>query len=384
MQAWRVLYTKQLQKKKKTYQDGFAVVRASGAVALLDEAGKELARAGGPLPAGEDWATCEGATVFEGFLVNGDGECPPCEVPGLAAGPAAAAGAAAIGDGAAPSHQQPASCARASWGTPASAAGAGVQRSGWGARAARPLLQPPQQKQQPAQAPLQQPMQQCTEQPLQPPLQQLRAAPPCDPAMQWQPGGRPGQATQPCGGTRAGVPRDGMRLHVVPTWRHAMLHVRRWGCMHVQTALTATCHEDMQNCCQGSSVPLPNACLECGPHTHRPSKPACPADDDILSMLCGGSAVGSTSGGGGGGGGGGAGGLGGGPGAAGGLGGGPGGSFGSSNTAACGPGAAAPSMAAAGSFSGLVSVATAGMSFPFLALHSVVCQPCCVQAGCLV
>jgi hypothetical protein len=40
--AARVLYTKQLQKKKKTWQDGFVLIRASGSAVLLDEDGKEL------------------------------------------------------------------------------------------------------------------------------------------------------------------------------------------------------------------------------------------------------------------------------------------------------------------------------------------------------
>jgi hypothetical protein len=100
MAAWRVLYTKQLQKKHKTYHDGFVVVRDSGAVALLDDSGHELAAAAAPLPAEEDWARCEGVgDVFPGFLVNGDEECAPYEVPGFrggdANGPAAAAAAAA-------------------------------------------------------------------------------------------------------------------------------------------------------------------------------------------------------------------------------------------------------------------------------------------------
>jgi hypothetical protein len=42
--AARVLYTKQLHKKKKTWQDGFVLVRASGSALLFDEDGKELGR----------------------------------------------------------------------------------------------------------------------------------------------------------------------------------------------------------------------------------------------------------------------------------------------------------------------------------------------------
>jgi hypothetical protein len=41
--AARVLYTKQLQKKKKTWQDGFVLIKASGPALLYDEDGKELA-----------------------------------------------------------------------------------------------------------------------------------------------------------------------------------------------------------------------------------------------------------------------------------------------------------------------------------------------------
>jgi hypothetical protein len=85
MGAFRVLYTKQLTKKRKTYADGFVVLRPSGA-ALLDEAGRELALAAGPLPAGSDWGEAEGVDVFEGFLVNGDGACGPEELPGAAGG----------------------------------------------------------------------------------------------------------------------------------------------------------------------------------------------------------------------------------------------------------------------------------------------------------
>lgn len=41
--AARVLYTKQLQKKKKTWQDGFVLIRVGGSALLYDEEGKELA-----------------------------------------------------------------------------------------------------------------------------------------------------------------------------------------------------------------------------------------------------------------------------------------------------------------------------------------------------
>jgi hypothetical protein len=95
MPTWRVLYTKQLTKKRKTYTDGFVVVRASGATALLNENGSELAVASGPLPAGDDWASCEGVALFDGFLVNGDAECGAHEVPGLGGPDAAAAACAA-------------------------------------------------------------------------------------------------------------------------------------------------------------------------------------------------------------------------------------------------------------------------------------------------
>jgi len=115
-----VLHTKQLTKKRKTYNDGFVVVRASGAVVLLDEGGKELATASAPIPASDDFASSEGITVFDGFLVNGDSECAPCEVPGLGGGGGGAAeGGVALNCAAAPPaaasaqplHPQPQRCA---------------------------------------------------------------------------------------------------------------------------------------------------------------------------------------------------------------------------------------------------------------------------------
>ncbi len=71
-QAFRVLYTKQLTRKLKTYNDGW-LVRDGSRVRLLDDAGMDLAA--GRLPASlQLTAVSEGITVFDGFLVDCDEE----------------------------------------------------------------------------------------------------------------------------------------------------------------------------------------------------------------------------------------------------------------------------------------------------------------------
>lgn len=71
-QAFRVLYTKQLTRKLKTYNDGY-LVRDGTRVRLLDDAGMDLAA--GRLPASlQLTAVSEGITVFDGFLVDCDEE----------------------------------------------------------------------------------------------------------------------------------------------------------------------------------------------------------------------------------------------------------------------------------------------------------------------
>lgn len=68
----RVLYTKHLTKKRKTWSDGFVDVSAQRSATLSDEQGQALATA--RLPAGEDWAEdTEGlrlpAAYFWGLLI---------------------------------------------------------------------------------------------------------------------------------------------------------------------------------------------------------------------------------------------------------------------------------------------------------------------------
>ena len=73
MQTFNVLYTKQLHKKKKSWNDGRVVVKPTGFATLRDDDGKELSTA--RISKHIDFAEGEGITCFEGFLVNGDGAC---------------------------------------------------------------------------------------------------------------------------------------------------------------------------------------------------------------------------------------------------------------------------------------------------------------------
>ena len=79
-QAFKVLYTKQLMRKLKSYNDGF-LIRDGSRIRLLDDTGRELAT--GRLPASLQLsATSEGITAIEGFLVDCDEElAPAAEVP---------------------------------------------------------------------------------------------------------------------------------------------------------------------------------------------------------------------------------------------------------------------------------------------------------------
>ena len=75
---FRALYTKHVRQKNKVYHDGFVLLRASSVLlALTDEAGRTLAVASAPAPAEQhpasDPRAC-GLTVFDGFLVDLDGE----------------------------------------------------------------------------------------------------------------------------------------------------------------------------------------------------------------------------------------------------------------------------------------------------------------------
>lgn len=207
MQAWRALYTKQLQKKRKTYADGFVVMCPSGTVVLQDDSGKELAVASGPLPGGEGWGSCEGVAVFEGFLVNGDGECPPEELPN--GGPAASNNMPPDGGGnpgfGCPQAPQPASQSNAFM-RPAFKCTAFSVAAGSGGGACIPVVQrqQPQQQAMPHERPL---LCQAQQQPVQqwrPPQQQEQ------PQQQWQPGHQArlaGEPTRslPCGGFRQGA-----------------------------------------------------------------------------------------------------------------------------------------------------------------------------------
>ena len=85
MQAFRVLYTKQLTRKLKTYNDGF-LIRDGSRVRLFDDSGMELAT--GRWPASLQLsAVSEGITAIEGFLVDCDGElASAAEVPRWSSG----------------------------------------------------------------------------------------------------------------------------------------------------------------------------------------------------------------------------------------------------------------------------------------------------------
>jgi hypothetical protein len=71
-QAFVVLYTKQLTRKLKTYNDGY-LIRDGLRARLLDDTGNELACCRWP-PSLELNATSEGIACFDGFLVDCDGE----------------------------------------------------------------------------------------------------------------------------------------------------------------------------------------------------------------------------------------------------------------------------------------------------------------------
>lgn len=122
--AARVLWTKQVRKKAKTYNDGeadastqlsrlttrhllantscsccsagFLLIGASGQATLFDEQGKELATAcaSTKLPYGlaADPASAEDLSCFEGYLVQGDSPCQPCDISAARGGVAAGAG----------------------------------------------------------------------------------------------------------------------------------------------------------------------------------------------------------------------------------------------------------------------------------------------------
>lgn len=79
--AARILWTKQLTKKKKTYNDGFIRVKPSNEAILYDEDGKELSCCS-KLPSGIDITTDDDIRCFEGYLVQGDCACDPSEIKG--------------------------------------------------------------------------------------------------------------------------------------------------------------------------------------------------------------------------------------------------------------------------------------------------------------
>ena len=84
-QAFRVLYTKQLTRKLKTYNDGY-LIRDGPRVHLLDDTGMDLAT--GRLPASlQLTAVSEGVTAFDGYLVDCDEELASAtEVPNRSEG----------------------------------------------------------------------------------------------------------------------------------------------------------------------------------------------------------------------------------------------------------------------------------------------------------
>ena len=75
---FRALYTKHVRQKNKVYHDGFVLLRPSSVLlSLTDEAGRTLAVASAPAPAEQHPASdpcAAGLTVFDGFLVDLDGE----------------------------------------------------------------------------------------------------------------------------------------------------------------------------------------------------------------------------------------------------------------------------------------------------------------------
>lgn len=73
-QAYRVLYTKHLTKKHKTYHDGFIILEVNDSVILYDEDRCELSCSRLPSSVA-DIGACEALACFEGYLVNGDGKC---------------------------------------------------------------------------------------------------------------------------------------------------------------------------------------------------------------------------------------------------------------------------------------------------------------------
>lgn len=78
---WRVLWTKQLTKKQKTWNDGFVACKPCGAAVLYDEAGKELGQSRLPKSVKNLANHDEPLKCWEGYLVQGDSECDVSEVP---------------------------------------------------------------------------------------------------------------------------------------------------------------------------------------------------------------------------------------------------------------------------------------------------------------
>lgn len=80
--AARILWTKQLTKKKKTYNDGFVLVKPTREAILYDEDGKELGFCS-RFPSSIDITSDDNIKCFEGYLVQGDCACDYHEIKGV-------------------------------------------------------------------------------------------------------------------------------------------------------------------------------------------------------------------------------------------------------------------------------------------------------------
>lgn len=83
MDCYRALYTKQLTKKKKTYSDGYVVLKETRSASLVTDEGSTLSttRLPSSLALGPDSSDL---TCWEGFLVNLDGCCTFKDIPAAA------------------------------------------------------------------------------------------------------------------------------------------------------------------------------------------------------------------------------------------------------------------------------------------------------------
>lgn len=76
---WKVLYTKQLTKKRKTYQDGYVICKENGSAALLDEDGATLCNT--RILVTQTLTEDVELKCFDGYLVNVDCKCEAKDLP---------------------------------------------------------------------------------------------------------------------------------------------------------------------------------------------------------------------------------------------------------------------------------------------------------------